>query len=79
MERFSKKRILFSEKVKYKYKRSQGLGQWKGMPTIYSKLPSQAQTQTHTSYLLVVSMKYAQEKTAMILPKEQHITLGYQW
>lgn len=79
MEQFSKKRILFSEKVKYKCKRSQELGQWKGMPTTYSKLHSQAQTQTHTSYLLVVSMKYVQEKAAMILPKEQHITLGYQW
>lgn len=60
------KRILFSEKVKYK--RSQELGQWKGMPTIYSKLESQIQT--HSSYLLMISsMKCVQEKAAMILPK----------
>lgn len=70
------KRILFSEKVKYK--RSQELGQWKGMPTIYSKL--QSQIQTHSSYLLMISrMKCVQEKAAMILPKQQHITSGYRW
>lgn len=72
------KRILFLEKVKYK--RSQELGQWKGMPTIYSKLHSQSQTQTQTSYLLIIrSMKCVQEKAAMILPEDQHITLGHQW
>lgn len=49
------KRFLFLEKVKYKS--SQELGQWKGMPTICSKLHSQSQTQTHTR-LLAYHKKY---------------------
>lgn len=50
------KRILCLEKVKYK--RSQELGQWKGMPTIYSKLHAFTVTNSNTYQLLAYHMKY---------------------